>query len=202
MKKKLRERLEKKSFVALIGITVMLFFQIVYFLIQYYVEPAYDLQTSLDKKIPFLPWTVIIYLAIYPFILAVVLLIDVKDFMRVIAIYLLTCATGWLFFIFFPAAITRPSLTTIDNKIWYFVYSWIHHLDATTNTFPSLHVAASWVTALILWRRKTLFFAASCVATLISLSTLTTKQHFIYDVIGGFVLAVICWYVIVRKEIK
>lgn len=68
------------------------------------------------------------------------------------------------------------------------IFTFVHKSDPSHITFPSLHVAVTWICCLLLrnrsgrWRRIVLGVA-------ISLSTLFTKQHLISDVIGGIALA-------------
>ena len=68
--------------------------------------------------------------------------------------------------------------------------AWVQHVDPPGNVFPSLHVAHTSMLAFLLLRdRPRLGLVALVMATLLALSTLTTKQHFIADVLGGYTLA-------------
>lgn len=71
-------------------------------------------------------------------------------------------------------------------------------LDGSNNTFPSGHVALSWLLFFSIQRvdsikknafAKWTFFAW---ASLISLSTLLLKQHYFVDVASGIALAYLC----------
>ncbi len=69
-------------------------------------------------------------------------------------------------------------------------------LDPPFNTWPSLHVAFSGLVTLVVarWleRRRSVVLLWVCWAA-ISISTLTVKQHFIWDVITGTLLALAYW---------
>ena len=62
--------------------------------------------------------------------------------------------------------------------------AWVQRVDPPGNVFPSLHVAQTTMLSLILLMRDRprLGRVALVMATMLALSTLTTKQHFIADV--------------------
>ena len=66
----------------------------------------------------------------------------------------------------------------------------VQQIDRPGNVFPSLHVAQTSTLAFILYRDRPRLGAFTIfIAALLALSTLTTKQHFIADVISGYALA-------------
>ena len=75
----------------------------------------------------------------------------------------------------------------------------LYSVDAADNLFPSIHCLVSWFCFIGLRGKKEIPFwyrAFSCFfAILVFLSTLTTKQHVIWDVAGGVLLAEICFYI-------
>jgi membrane-associated phospholipid phosphatase len=152
----------------------------------------------LETRIPFIPWTILIYTSDYVYMgLTVVLLDDRVSFHRFARQALLVLIFGGFFFWFFPTMI--PSrIESFDDEA--FIVRWlldlVHRLDAPTNCFPSLHVG---FTGVALWNLRHkggrvfgLFFVW---AVLITLSVLTTKQHYIWDVLGGIglVVAAVCF---------
>ena len=75
----------------------------------------------------------------------------------------------------------------------------VREVDTPASCFPSLHVALAFACSFAirqprprLWR---VFFAWSVA---IAVSTLTTKQHYVVDVIGGVLLSVVCVAVVER----
>ena len=152
-----------------------------------------------ERMIPFLPIMIIPYMSIdLFFVLAPFVCTDALErrlfFMRVA----FAIAIAGLFFLFMPLkfAFERPGPDGWLGAI----FSILHTFDRPFNMFPSLHIAliciissvylsvSSGVLRLILH----VWFALIC------LSTVFTWQHHVVDVIGGFVLAVICCHMFSR----
>ncbi|HLB59223.1 MAG TPA: phosphatase PAP2 family protein [Bdellovibrionota bacterium] len=146
---------------------------------------------SIDHAMPFLPWTIYIYLSEY-FIYFVVLyfVLDVSTFRRMVMALVITMGISGLIFVFWPTEILRPIIT--GEGVTYGLFSLLHLVDSTVNCFPSQHVALVSIPPLIFWRtnkKVAIFF--SLWAILVSLSTLTTKQHYLVDIFGGVGLALL-----------
>jgi membrane-associated phospholipid phosphatase len=73
--------------------------------------------------------------------------------------------------------------------------------DPPYNCFPSLHVAHSFVSAVTVHRvhRGVGRWAVVC-ASLVAVSTLFTKQHYVLDVIAGMLLAGVAYRVFLRRH--
>ncbi|HEY6402922.1 MAG TPA: phosphatase PAP2 family protein, partial [Blastocatellia bacterium] len=81
-------------------------------------------------------------------------------------------------------------------------YRFLYSIDSAANCFPSLHVALAWLSALGLRDERRRAGALAMVwAALISISTLTTKQHYFADLVGGGALAFFCRWLI-REQIS
>jgi membrane-associated phospholipid phosphatase len=164
-------------------------------------EPIPLDRSGVDHSIPFLEWTIWIYLSEYPFLtLAIWLTPDDKQ--RSDAAYGLVLAAliGLVIFTLVPTSVMRqsPDLSGATGLLWRFLFS----VDTTVNAFPSLHVANTCLAAVALCSRGGPWRIIVPVWTaLIILSTLTTKQHYAIDVPGGFILAVIC-FVLVRLGVE
>ena len=102
----------------------------------------------------------------------------------------LVMALGALGHLFVGAEYPRPILFPPYPDLSYAFMAWVQHVDPPGNVFPSLHVAHTTMLSLLLLRdRPRLGRLALLMATMLALSTLTTKQHFIADVLGGYALA-------------
>jgi membrane-associated phospholipid phosphatase len=162
--------------------------------------------TSLDKSvvdewIPFLAWTIWVYVSYYLFLILAVWL-PKDDKRRSDAAYGLVLAAiiGAVIFTLWPTNVTRqsPGFDGATGFLWRLLFS----VDTTVNALPSLHVANTCLAAVALWSRRGLWRIIVPVwATMIILSTLTTKQHYAIDVPGGLLLAAIC-FVIVRFGVE
>jgi len=150
------------------------------------------LRTHLDDAIPFWPWTAWCYLPFYAgiFLLAIGGFRHKRLFDRsaaAVVVVMLIGATGHLFV---GAEYPRPVLYPPYPNLSYAFMAWVQHVDPPGNVFPSLHVAHTSLLSLMLTRdRPRLGRVTLVMAALLALSTLTTKQHFIADVIAGFLLA-------------
>lgn len=142
---------------------------------------------SIDLTVPLVPWTFVIYISDYLLFVAVIMLVNEPDkwhsLTRMSFATLLICG---LFFLFLPTAYPRPPYPQVDNPLVAFVMNLIAVADTPNNCFPSMHVA---MTATATWNlrhkspRVFLLFLAWAMA--IFVSTLTTKQHYFVDIIGG-----------------
>jgi len=156
------------------------------------------LRTRLDDAIPFWPWTSWCYLPVYATIFIMAILgIQSRDlFNRGLRAVALVMFLGALGHIFIAAEYPRPVLTPPYADLSATFMAWVQRVDRPGNVFPSLHVAQTSTLAFILYRdRPRLGRVAIVLGAILALSTLTTKQHFIADVVAGYALVVVaCAY--------
>jgi membrane-associated phospholipid phosphatase len=164
--------------------------------------PAITLDRSfIDAWVPFLGWTIWVYLSEYPLmVLAIWLGTDDRERSRLFYSFILVAVIGLVIFILWPTAVTResPGSDGVTGLLW----RWLYSVDTPANALPSLHVANTCLAAACLqrcggaWR-----ITAPIWAALIVLSTLTTKQHYAIDIAGGLALAAGS-YVVVRACVR
>ena len=159
--------------------------------------------TALDRAIPFLPWTVWIYSSMSQAIFAAwVLVPNMRMAWRLMAGLALAAVICWCFFAFFPTTYPRelfPLPRTFDSAIMELAE--VRRLDDPTNCFPSMHVALACCLALTMLEYDFSWPARATVmlwGITINLSTLTTKQHYVVDVLGGAVTGIVA-YALVRR---
>jgi membrane-associated phospholipid phosphatase len=160
------------------------------------------LRTRLDDAIPFWPWTAWCYLPFYAgvFIIAAAGLRRRALFNRAVLAVLVVMSVGALGHIFIGAEYPRPVLHPPYPSISAAFLAAVQRIDPPGNVFPSLHVAHTTMLALLLIKdRPRLGAVALAMATALALSTLTTKQHFIADVLSGYVLAFFGRWLALRK---
>lgn len=143
-------------------------------------EPQLLRPSAVDRAVPFLPWTIAVYLSQFAFLfLALWLQTGSRDLTRTFAAIAIATILSCAIFVVWPTAIPRPPVRSAAfDALWLF--------DVPANCFPSLHVALATIAACFWPRRR---WVASIWAAAIVLSTLTTKQHYAVDVAGGAVVA-------------
>ena len=154
----------------------------------------YNMTTFIENSIPFLPWTIVIYLGCYLFwIINYVLgcLQDLRETSRFLYADIIAKVICFLCFLMIPTTNIRPNV----DGIGFFAdaMKWLYSVDAADNLFPSIHCLTSWLCVIAVRKQNKIpawYKALSVVmAILVFVSTLTTKQHVIVDVVAGMLLA-------------
>ena len=160
--------------------------------------PHLSLELGMDRVIPFLPWTVSIYLGCFLFCTVLYLLFAWQDrafAYRFFCADLLAKGVCLLFFLLLPTTNLRPPVP--GDTLWDHLMRFVYQVDPPSNLFPSIHCLVSWFC--FIGARSCRRFPPCAVvftgaaAVLICLSTLTTRQHVMADVMGGILLAEISW---------
>ena len=154
----------------------------------------YDLTTATDQLIPFLPWTVSIYFGCYLFWFINYYICAAQNQMerdRFFCADALAKTICFLFFLLLPTTNVRPE--TGEATIWDSLMTMLYQIDSADNLFPSIHCLVSWFCWIGVRKRKDVpaayrFFSLAMAAA-VCISTLTTRQHILYDVAGGILLA-------------
>lgn len=147
--------------------------------------------SSIDRAIPLLEWSIWPYLTQFLLLPAsIVLAANDADRSRTFYAMLLATLAATAVFLIWPTEIMRPvqpkdGMTGIAWKLLYLS-------DTPRNCFPSLHVALAALSGVALWRCG-MGWVAMLWPALIVLSTLTTKQHMAWDVLGGLLLGASAW---------
>jgi membrane-associated phospholipid phosphatase len=153
--------------------------------------PIVNVDNALERAIPFVPWTIWIYFSFFIFIGSTVFRVDDRLFWRFVVSSSMAALIAWTIVVIFPVSFDRPDPALIDNELHRRIYSFVHAADPWHITFPSLHVGVTWICNFLLWNRPGRRWRI-LLGVGISLSTLTTKQHLVSDVIGGVALAWFC----------
>ncbi len=142
---------------------------------------------DVDRFVPLLPWTFLIYVSDYVFMVTMTCLhTDRQAFNSMVRMCFTILVICGLVFIFFPTTYPRPPYPDSGNILVNSIMKLVGSADTPNNCFPSLHVGltggAAW--SVRSWGvRKCLPFWIWAVA--IFISTLTTKQHYFVDIGGG-----------------
>jgi membrane-associated phospholipid phosphatase len=152
-----------------------------------------DLWTSLDTAIPFVPETVWIYFPVYVAVLVALpfFVADRACFYRTLLSMMLAAAMCMLVFFLVPSTMPVPHVQ--DDGTWTVRFlRFVQAVDVANNTFPSEHVAVAFACAFGAYAyQRGLGTALILLATLVAVSTTTTKQHYWIDSPAGIAVAAI-----------
>ena len=161
---------------------------------------------KVDEYIPFIPVFIIPYVVCYAhWVINFLLSVQTgeKRFSRFALAVMLSQVMCGIIFLLFPTTISRPDVS-ICQGVTGFLLKAIYGIDAPVNLFPSMHCLLSWfswiavrdVQSMPKWYQIFSFVFAIVVC----ISTVTVKQHFFIDIIGGVALAEICWQLVKPKN--
>ena len=145
-----------------------------------------EVQTSLDRALPFMPSAAFFYLSLFPMLWLSPFVLrsaaQLRTFARSLAIVIMISGIG---FLLVPAeAMEAPS---IGSSPFASLFHFADTINLNHNYFPSLHVGMAIVCAIYysgsFSRTAALFF--SMWALMIALATLLTRQHYVVDVFAG-----------------
>lgn len=159
----------------------------------------YDMTTSIDKMIPFLPWTVVIYFGCFLFWGINYFMCSMQEENkrnRFFTADALAKAICFVIFITIPTTNIRPEIT--DTGILGLLMNFLYWIDSADNLFPSIHCLVSWLCWVGIRKEtsvpKVYRTFSLMMAIAVCISTLTTCQHVIVDVISGVLLAELAYY--------
>jgi membrane-associated phospholipid phosphatase len=175
---------------------------VTYFGIQFFITVnEYDLLTQFDLNIPFIPEFVWIYHTLVPVIvLTMLVLVQKKElFLSAMGAFAIATLALSIFYIAFPSFYPRESFHVSAGASG-FLLEMTRLIDGAHNTFPSSHVTFAWLLTFLISltncvkKNKLIYLAFFAWATLISISTVVLKQHYVIDVFSGMALAAICYF--------
>jgi membrane-associated phospholipid phosphatase len=152
-----------------------------------------------EQFIPFLPWTLAIYLSAFVQTILIMRYMQPAFLRKASLIFSCAVVIGLVMFILWPIRYPRELFTSNSSIMQYF-----QQVDKDGNCLPSLHVfitiCFSYCYSVI--SKSNLHRVLMWLWTLlIIVSVLTTKQHYLVDVFGGIVLALVA-ILILKGTIK
>lgn len=156
------------------------------------------IHVALDDKIPFCEYFIIPYMLWFAYVAWGVAYFFFKNKSE----YYKLCAflfTGMTIFLVISTVYPnghylRPTTFERDN-IFVQAVQWLYSTDTPTNLFPSIHVYNSLGINMAVWhsenfkKNKPVRYGSSILCISIILSTMFLKQHSVFDVVTGVVLA-------------
>lgn len=158
-------------------------------------------EIALDRMLPVQPAWALVYGSLYLFLVVLPIFVvrQEEHIRRTFLAYLFVWLTAYVFFLAYPTVAPRPTQVIGDGFVAWglrFLYS----ADPPYNCFPSLHVAHSFVSALTVSRvHRGVGTVATLSASLVAVSTLFTKQHYILDVVAGMLLSFVAYLIFLRN---
>lgn len=153
----------------------------------------------LDTVVPFIPETVWIYTSEYIFFIVVYITCkDMVNLNKYFYSFLVLQISSVFIFWFWPTTYPRElfPLTNDLDPLTHYVFSALRVTDTPANCCPSLHVSSVYLSSFIFLddqKKKFPFFFLW--GTAIAVTTLTTKQHYLIDVIAGLAMALVAYWV-------
>jgi len=151
-----------------------------------------------EQRLPFLP--AFEYLYVLTYFVPVLLFVTVRDaatLQRLLRATGLSLLTAYATYLLFPVYFERPRLEVSSLHTWLLS---LEYLDKPYNHFPSLHVTLSWLAVHASQVSPKARFGLAILVTGISISTVFVKQHYIVDVVYGFALAWIAWWLAAARR--
>ena len=169
---------------------------LLYFGCEFFQSKIHNVKRPVDDKIPFLPWTVLPYCFWFPMIAFYPLIVfrtDPCSYCGYLMTMVMEIVLSVVCYLIYPTSFQRPVPPDgFWGKFMKFVY---HSSYRGLNCAPSLHCSSCFLVICVsftcagmsLWVRG---FTVS-IAIMIVLSTLTTKQHTLIDVLTAVPLFLI-----------
>ena len=161
-----------------------------------------DVSISFDGGIPFIPIFVLGYAFAYiGMILAYLVVDNTQDWQRAIISYFIATSLCYAFFLILPVRMEmRPDLMGSHGTMM-FLTKLFYYIDMPYNCFPSLHVTCPTLATLIVWKNHPrIRYAMLAMALIVAVSVIFVKQHYIADVIAGFITAALSYWIAVIAE--
>ena len=178
---------------------VLLVFQIImYFGCEYFQSGFHDVKRDIDDKIPFVEWSVLVYVLWFPLIaLFPIALFYVNEdyYVFYITAMFMEVVLSVICYMIYPTTFKRPKPSDkLSGKLMAIVFKGSYR---GVNCAPSLHCSSCYLiifTALMAMHNVTGIISI-IVAVAIVISTMTTKQHTVIDVLSAIPMFVICAFI-------
>ena len=181
----------KRNILALLSLTVILYSGYQLSNRFHVTEPKYLPITALDKAIPFYLWTVWPYFLLVLLAFLPVSIRNATIFWRAMIAFIVAVSINIIVWLLFPTVYHRPQMPNVDGFTT-FAYHWLCSIDTPANCLPSGHITSPaigcWALAKAYPKYRILVWL---LFSLLSITILTTKQHYVLDLPAGLFTAYI-----------
>jgi len=155
-----------------------------------------------ERGIPFVPFFILPYMSIDLFFVTAPFLCRTERELSILAKRIAAAIiVAGICFLTFPLrfAFPRPPADGWLGSI----FDWFRGMDAPYNLLPSLHAALMLILLDVYLRntRGLIRIAITVWFVLIALSPVLTYQHHLIDIVGGFVLAALCFLIFRDRDL-
>lgn len=172
---------------------------VLYFGRECFQKNFHDVHRAVDRKIPFVEWTVLVYVLWFPLIVLLPLALYATEpmaYARYFAAMALEVIVSVVCYLVYPTTFTRPVPSdTWAGRLMKMVYSGSF---SGVNCAPSLHCSSCYLAIIsaitcvgmpLMLRLLTIAIAGGIV-----ISTMTTKQHTLLDALTAIPVTLVCWF--------
>ena len=156
-----------------------------------------------ERRIPFVPFFILPYMSIdLFFIVAPFLCRTNRELLILVKRIAVAISAAGICFLLLPLrfAFPRPHADGWLGAL----FDWFRGMDAPYNLLPSLHAALMLILVEVYFRHTRGFVRVASMVwfILIALSPVLTYQHHVIDIVGGFVLAGICFWLFRERDLS
>jgi len=161
----------------------------------------YRLYFSWEANIPFYPSWIYVYLSILLWFFVPLFVLPRSVFEKLSRTFLVTTLLAGVIFILLPAQ--SPFDRSLQEASSHPMFALVYFLDKPYNLFPSLHIAyVALFVYVFRYEKVKLTYLWYCWGLLLVVSVLFTHQHQIMDIVGGFVLAGLAYWLVYSKRAR
>jgi len=166
---------------------------------------ALQVATALDGGLPFVAWMMLPYVSFYLYFpIAAWVGSSSEERDRCLVFFQRMIGGSWMVFTVFlllPVEIKLRSQVPDVGGFMGFILGLLHGVDAPYNAWPSLHAVLGLLVVLFVrlvqreqgaWSPAKAVFVWTAWSMLIA-STMLVKQHYVFDVVTGIVVALVLW---------
>lgn len=172
----------------------------------YFFEPQILPFTAVDRAMPFWTWTVWIYFTEYLIFLCAYFGLRSKEMVtRYFYAYMAILIFSAIVFMVFPVAFPRDNYPVLGDSLSDHALIFLRtHMDTPANCLPSLHVSSCFISSFCFWQEKRSKAAWYFLwSFLVSISTMTLKQHYFVDVWTAFLVTLVSyWFFFYRVKLS
>ena len=169
----------------------------------------FDPSLAIDDSIAYIPLLNLAYFSFYAYYVLIPFFASTEGQKKASIIFSqrMFVATIPVFLIFLFAPVEVSIRTEVEgDDVLTSMLSLIHIVDQPYNAWPSLHVGHSLCVVLcvpLIYNVHRVAYASLwCAWILLTLSTMTTQQHYLFDVITGILFALIAHYRFIKPAVE